>query len=435
MTFDPRAVKTMSPGEVLSLDGHPGLRIQASEKYRTWVFRYRSPVNGAMRQMKIGRWPEVSLHAAIVAWEGLKRRRDAGEDLAAEISTQREKVRQEKRAADDAKSAQSITVSFICDRYVADVLKPNWKEKGCLEIQRMFRTMLGDLGDAPAVSVTRNIAYNLIIGVARKAPVQAQKLRSQMGAVWDHAIDAGLVPDSTPNWWRLVLRGKIKSRGKVIGGEAQGTKKRVLDANEVGMLLRWLPNFPQSTNDVLTMYLWTAARGAQITAMEGHEVVEESPGEWWWTIPKHKTKNARHENATDERIPLVGRALDVTLRRKAVHGDGYLYPSKAGKNPWMNQDVVQVRVHCHQPYSETRPEWVRPRLPVTYWSPHDLRRTARTMLARLGCPEEVAESILGHMKEGVVGIYNLHTYDAEKRAWLSKLSNYLEGLAEITPPA
>lgn len=433
--FDPRLVRTMNPGDVLTITGNPGLRIEASEKFRTWVYRYRSPTNGAMRQVKIGRWPDTSLHAAIVAWEGLKRRRDAGEDPAADIADGRKKKREDKEKEARAKAEAAITVSFICDRYLDEVVKPNWKETGYLEVKRMFSTMLTEIGAAPAVSVTRNIAFNLIMGFAKTAPVQAAKLRAQMGAVWDHAIDAGLIPDSTPNWWRMILRGKIKSRGKVIKGEAQGTKKRVLDGDEVGELIRWLPNFPQSTNDVLTMYLWTTCRGAQITAMEGHEVVEEAPGQWWWTIPKSKTKNARHENACDERVPLIGRALAITLRRKQVFGDGYLYPSKGGKNPWMNQDVVQVRVHCHQPYCETRPEWVRPRLPVSYWSPHDLRRTSRTMLARIGCPEEVAEAIMGHMKEGVVGIYNLHTYDTEKREWLAKLSDYLESLAEINHPA
>ena len=65
----------------------------------------------------------------------------------------------------------------------------------------------------------------------------------------------------------------------------------------------------------------------------------------------------------------------------------------------------------------------------THWAPHDLRRTARTLLASLRCPDEVGEAILGHMKPGIVGVYNLHTYDADRVEWLKRLDAHLEALA------
>ena len=67
-------------------------------------------------------------------------------------------------------------------------------------------------------------------------------------------------------------------------------------------------------------------------------------------------------------------------------------------------------------------------LPVTKWTPHDLRRTARTLLASIGCPNEVAEAIMGHMPADIVGTYNLHSYDSERRHWLTLLSQRLESL-------
>ena len=59
----------------------------------------------------------------------------------------------------------------------------------------------------------------------------------------------------------------------------------------------------------------------------------------------------------------------------------------------------------------------------------DLRRTVRTLLAAMGCPDAVAEAILAHKPPGVMGVYNLHTYDAEKRHWLAALDVKLEQLA------
>ena len=89
---------------------------------------------------------------------------------------------------------------------------------------------------------------------------------------------------------------------------------------------------------------------------------------------------------------------------------------------------MQSKVHYMQPYSKARPDHVRDRMSVTHWSPHDLRRTGRTLLAKLGCPNEVGESILGHVQPGVVGVYNLHAYDAERRHWLAVLDKHLESL-------
>ena len=68
---------------------------------------------------------------------------------------------------------------------------------------------------------------------------------------------------------------------------------------------------------------------------------------------------------------------------------------------------------------------------MSHWAPHDLRRTLRTMLAALGCPHDVAESVLGHMQPSV---YNRHHYDRERREWITKLSAHLERCAAASPP-
>ena len=62
------------------------------------------------------------------------------------------------------------------------------------------------------------------------------------------------------------------------------------------------------------------------------------------------------------------------------------------------------------------------------WNPHDLRRTVRTGLSRLGCPTDIAEAVLGHSKKGIEGTYNLHNDEAEGAEWLQKWSDYMEKL-------
>jgi integrase len=382
-----------------------------------------------MRQVAIGRWPVISFPAAIVAWEGLKNQRDSGVDPV--LSKKKEKIAVqasiEKHKSEKAESAYSVRI--LCDEYLAGHVYRHRAKKGATEITRMFNTMLGGLENLPSTAITRAMAFDLIQSHAAKSPVQAGKLRCELGAAWDFAMDAGRLPETAVNWWRLILKGKIRSKGKTIAGKKIGTVKRVLSDYEAGELIPWLPNFSIIVADVLRMYLWTGTRGSEIVSMMGSEIGDES-GQVWWTIPKVKTKNARHEEATDQRVPLFGEALAVVKRRKNLYGDGFLFPSRKDPKTCIEQKYITEQVYYRQPYSEVRPEQVRPRLTVSHWAPHDLRRTARTMLAMLGCPDTVGEMILGHMLPGVLGTYNRHQYDEEKLIWLLKLSEHLDSLSK-----
>jgi hypothetical protein len=274
-----------------------------------------------MRQTAIGHWPAMSFPAAIVAWQQLKIQRGNGIDPALEAKQERNNKREAVEQQHISDKEEACTLRIVCDDYLEGHVKRHRAQKGAIEIERMFNTMLGDTGDLPAASITRSIAFDLIQSFTATSPVQAGKLRSEMGAAWDYALDAGRLPDTAANWWRLILRGKIRSKGKTIAGEKIGTVKRVLTDEEAGELIKWLPNFSQRLEDVLALYLWTAARGSEICAMMGSEVKEGSD-QTWWIIPKSKTKNARHENATDQRIPLFGMALAIVTRRKKLYGNG-----------------------------------------------------------------------------------------------------------------
>ncbi|WP_296228546.1 tyrosine-type recombinase/integrase [Ralstonia sp. UBA689] len=423
MLFDARAAKLLKPGEHLTVDGHPGLRLECGATRRTWTYRFKSPIDSRMRQIKIGAWPAMSVAAAIVEWEKLRQARDAGRDVAIEKRAMRAAV-----GGRGVVGAEPYTVRAMCDDYVTGHIERNRALKGAREIRRMFKTMLDPIADLLPEQVTRAVAFDLLNSYAH-IPVQAGKLRRELGAAWSYGHDSGRLGETVPNWWREIMRGRLRSVGKSINGKPIGKVKRVLSDAEAGELIRWLPNFSTLIADVCALYLWTGARGGEIVEMRASEITEEPDG-LWWTVPHAKTKNAKREGATDLRVPLVDRAEAIVRRRLALADrEGYLFPSKTGAV--VSQKTVGRLVWYHMPYCEERPNARRPRLPVTQWAPHDLRRTARTMLAALGCPMEVGESILGHMLPGVEGIYNRHTYDRERREWLARLAEHLERCAAM----
>jgi integrase len=427
--FDARAAKLLQPGKHLTLQEHPGLRLVAAATRRSWTYRYKSPVDGGMRQVKLGEWPAMGYPAAAIEWEACRKTRDSGVDL----QLAKRAAKRQERAAAVAVKTKPYSVADLVQDYLTGHIDVRRAPKGRAETRRLLEANTAPIAERPAALLLRSEAYDLLQKLADR-PVLMATVRQEMGAAYDWGLDSGRLPENTANWWRQVWRGNMpRTKGKRIDGKHVGATKRVLSDKEVGTLINWLPNLSRLLQDVLTLYLWTGTRGAEIMAIEKGEIAEEPTG-LWWTVPKEKTKNARRDTATDLRVPLLGRARAIVLRR-CEGASRYLFPSAVvaedGSELPMEQKVVQGGVYHHQPYCKTKEKGSqpRPRLPVTHWSPHDLRRTVRTMLASMGCPAEVAESVLGHMLPGVVGVYNRHGYDAERLDWLTRLDARLEELA------
>jgi hypothetical protein len=76
------------------------------------------------------------------------------------------------------------------------------------------------------------------------------------------------------------------------------------------------------------------------------------------------------------------------------------------------------------------------------WTLHDLRRSVATGMGRyLGEPPHVVEAVLNHVsgtKAGIAGVYNLATYENEKRAalaaWADHVLSAVEGRASTIVP-
>lgn len=412
MMFDARAAKLLAPGEHLTIPGCLGLRLVASAQFRTWTYRYK--VAGLMKQVRLGHWPAMPVQAAVAAWQGLREGKLSGADPQAE----------RKAKLEAAKPSTAYTVRELVTDYIDGHLTESRSELSAEAARRALHKLLDEdegLASMEAASVGRSKAFT-VIDQRKVYPTAAAKLRSLMASAWEYAQDSGKLPDDSANHWRDVMRGRLRTKGKIVGGEHQGPARRVLRIDEVRTLLEWLPNMHQTAQDMTILYLWTCTRGSEIVSMRPEHITEESTG-WWWTIPASLTKNAGNPLAVDLRVPLFGMALEVVKRRlKEGMFDGY------------SQHFFSTYIYDLQPYSsksKARPE--RLTLPVTNWTPHNLRRTARTLLAGLGCPNEVGEAIVGHMPGAMVATYNCWTYDSERVLWLSRLDQLLSAQQPDSP--
>ena len=430
MVFDARAAKALQPGDAIAVGGCPGLRLLATKFGKTWTYRYKTP-EGKLRQVALGPWPGLSLHDAMAAWMDARGKKAAGVDPAA----QRRAARQAAKAT--PAPPKSYTVALLVGDYIKGQLEVNRAKDGAAAARRALERMLAaepELAATDANKVTRAQCFDVLD--ARKAtPMATAKLRSMLGSAWEFALDAGRLDGNTPNWWRQLMQGKLKSKGKVMGGKHVGQSRRALRNEEIAALLGWLGNMHQIGRDAVVMYLWTCTRGSEIFAMRPEHVTKEG-AVLWWTVPKELTKNARFAEAVDLRVPLFGQARQVVERRLASVGQsGFLFES--GKGEQYTQHAFSTYIYDLQPYSpKAKRRGSRATdLPVTNWTPHNLRRTGRTLLAALGCPREIAEAVVGHMPPAIEATYNVHTYDAERVEWLQRLDAHLASLASAGAPA
>lgn len=425
MYFDTRAAKLLKAGEHITVEGCQGLRLEASQTRKSWIYRYKVGVGaaGRMKQVALGQWPAMAPHVAATEWQRLRDARDAGEDPRATKRSEKQLV-----LGVEMPDPAARTVRQVVEDYISGYLPQHRAVEGLKAAKSALELFLdsnADLASKPAAQLKRADAYAAI--EARKAtPTAAAKLRSMLGTAWEMALDAGKIVEA-PNWWRDVHKGRLKSKGRLVQGEHIGRQRRVLRQRELAVLLPWArENMHAHGCDVMMMYLWTCTRGVEILGMRPEHVAKEQDG-WWWTVPKRLTKNARYADAVDLRVPLVGEALEIVRRRVAVVGpSGWLFEG-ATEGERYEQKEFSTYIYNMQPHAPR----VQNRLgdgavlPVTHWTPHDLRRTGRTLLAAIGCAGEVAEAILGHMPRDIEATYNAYSYDAERRKWLGKLDVYL----------
>ena len=424
MLFDARAAKALGADDYIVIDGCQGLRLVASNTTKSWIYRYKSPLDSRMRQVKLGEWPGMAFPSAVAEWEGVRKVRDAGRDPALE----RKATRKEKKVQAIEEKEGAYTVARLVDDYITGYVVHHRIPANAKALASRLRRAIEPIANLEPLGVTRSVAFELIQSLADR-PVMAGSVKQELGAAWEFAYDSGKLSDEVPNWWRQVMKGRLQSKGQLRDGVHKGTDKRVLTEEEIGRLIaKDFRLLSPPIQDVLTLYLWTCARGSEICALHADHISEED-GVLWATLLKSETKNRKRESATDFRFPLVGRAASVVRARMAANSGGFLFPGRH-KSGHILQTNVQTQVHSKQPYSKTRPDWERERLTVTHWSPHDLRRTSRTLLAKMGCPEEVGEAILGHVTQGVAGVYNRYRYDAEKLQWIQRLAERLESIVQ-----
>lgn len=258
--------------------------------------------------------------------------------------------------------------------------------------QMLQRELVAGFGTDPIASVTKRDIIAMCDQIAETRPIMANRLLGNVKRLFAWAVDRGLLDASPAATVRRPAREM--SRGD-----------RVLTDQELARVWRACDGLG-TAGPIVKLLLLTGARKHEIANLRREEldldVATISLG------PERFKSNRSHQILLSE--PAIQILHDILARRSCNTGKMF---------PVVNWTTAQRRIH--------------ERSGTSGWTLHDLRRSAASGMARLGTPPGALARILGHAAapgQGLMRVYNRHTYDTEARAAIEAWGRELMRIAE-----
>lgn len=388
--------------------------VKARDSNVSVLFRWRYRFEGKHYDFTCGTWPSKSLKEIRDAHEDARQLLRSGRNPVTEKKIGRLNTRatQMQALADQAARIEAIEIAQA--RMTVRQLFEHWmkvdltrRKDGGSEARRMLeKDVLPTIG-AMAVEDVRKGHVSLLLDpiLERGANRMAKVILSLVRQMFRFAVDRDII-EQDPT---AAIR---KAR---IGG-APVERDRVLSEDEIRELYKKLPNAEliPTTEIIVSLCLATGCRIGEIVEAKWEHV---RLNERCYYLPTTKNKKPIAIYLSDFAI-----AQFETL--KTFTGDSiWCFPSRDGSHHVCKKSVTKQigdrQRQNKEPLSRRSPLTQALVLPGGKWSPHDLRRTAGTLMTSLGVLPEVADKCLNHIEQNrMKRIYLRYNYENEKReAW------------------
>nr|WP_170162356.1 site-specific integrase [Caldimonas tepidiphila] len=390
----------------VTVDAGLYLRLRAGAGGVTKSWEYRAQVGGMRKWLSLGSYPSMTLaqaraellkHRAVA--EGAKR---SGADHPATVA----------RMARAASRAQP-TVAEVFNEWLADKRMGSPRKGGLPVRPRTIETLEhsyhGDIheriGETKIARLTPAAARDCIDAPRRRGkPGAAAHVYRTLRGLVTFAIKRGYIEGVDP------MRGIENPK------PYRPAPPNVANDNEILSLLRAVEGsrlWP-ATKLAIEFQLLTGARPTEVRLAVWSEINE---GRSEWRLPSERVKSGRAF-----KVHLSRQALDVLKRARSVSGKSpFVFP---GANEEAMEKMAVARALSRM-YARTKEEGGKK------LAPHDLRRTFRTLLSRLGVPPHIAELCMNHQEtETMRRVYDGHDYSAEMSEAWSRAGAHIATLRE-----
>jgi integrase len=196
-------------------------------------------------------------------------------------------------------------------------------------------------------------------------------------------------------------------------------RDRVLTDAEVAGFWKATGELGYPFGPLVRMLLVTGQRLGEVAGMSWSEIDLDKA---IWKLPPGRTKNARAHV-----VPLSDLALEIIESLPKIAGERGLLFTTNGESPSSGFSRAKATLDAVM---------ARDGGGLPPWRLHDLRRTMASGLASVGVDIPVVERCLNHVSgsfAGIVGVYQHHPYEVEKRAAMQAWANRLREIAGERP--
>jgi integrase len=391
---------TAPPGRRVRLSDWPAspvlLVVSGGSSHKAWTCRPR--VGGRSCTLTLGRYPAVTLQAA-------RERARAVERAIAGGVTDRAALRALARGADPARPAARPvdTVAAVAEAFIARHLHARNRSPAYVASveQRFANHVLPALGERDIRTVTRREIVELLDQVHDgSGPAAANLALAALRALFRWARQRDLV-ESVP------VEGVLKPGAEV-------RRERVLEDAELALLLRAARRLGYPAGAFLQFLVLTGLRRSEAAGLRWDEVDLGNN-----TIP------IGPERMKGRKAHLVPMAPAVLTLLQHCPRQGRFVFSVSGTHAISDFDAYKRGADAL--ISEIAGA------PLAPWWLHDLRRSCATGMARIGVARFIVARVLAHSDREITGIYDRHSYLAEKRQALERWAEHVTGLLRPTP--
>src|ERR1700730_10020081 len=355
---------------------------------RSFVVQYRA--NGDSRR--------VTLDAVL----SLDEARRAARGILGEVAKGGDPVAAERAA----RAAKEDTLSKIAARYLASRAGRGLRSVG-QRAKILERLIFPKLGDRQIETIKRSEVARLLEHIADKNGPRMAGYTAAILQVLFH-------------WWEKQTDDFVSPmvRGMVPDG-ASKPRDRTLDDRELRAFWRAAEAWSHPFARMMQTILLTATRRNEAAGMLRSELDGDV-----WTVPA-----SRYKTKISHAIPLSRAARDVIDGCPVLGASGFVF-TISGRNR-LDGLAHHKSEFDRRMLAELRK--LEPAADLKNWRIHDVRRTARTLMARAGVDPDHAERALGHVIGGVRGTYDRHRFEAEKLGAFEALAAQVQRIVEPQP--
>jgi integrase len=354
----------------------PGFGVRLRGQSKSWVAQYR--INRQQRRESLGDVRKVKLVDA----RKIARRRFAEAELGVDAGAK--------------KKASALTLGVVIKRYL-DARKPVLRPSSYRNAVRYLDASWAPLHKRTLADIKRaDVASRLQELSKHGHRAAAARARECLSALYTWALGEALC-EANP-----VIGTNDPNAGS-------RPRDRVLSDGELCVI--WNACGDDSAGRAIRLVLLTGTRRAELGALKWSEFVGGT-----LTILGERTKNGQTLMLP---LPAFARAILAEIPQQ----EGEFVFGRRGRVPFSGWSLAKTRLDARITMMTGQP--------LAHWTLHDLRRTMRTGLSRLGVQPHIAELAINHVRTtGVAATYDRHTYQREIADALQRWSEHVSAVVE-----